>query len=84
MNEHTRNQIVAKLGTMQFANAELAGENVLLRELATKQVAKIRELESQVGSLTANNEALAAKMQLMVESRVENLPANSYEQEVKH
>jgi hypothetical protein len=78
MNEPTRNQIVAKLGTMQFANAELAGENVLLRELATKQVAKIRELEAQVGSLTADNEALAAKMALMVESREESKPANPY------
>jgi uncharacterized protein YaaN involved in tellurite resistance len=78
MNEATKNQIVSKLGMMQFANAELAGDNQVLRQLAGHQNEKISELQKELAAVKANNEALIAKVQDMAAAAVDNLPANPY------
>jgi hypothetical protein len=78
MNEATKSQMVNKLGMLQFANAELAGENVVLRQLAAHQNDQIKDLQKQLNEVKANNDALCIKVQDMAAAAVESLPANPY------
>jgi hypothetical protein len=73
MNEAVKDHLVSKLGTLVFANAELAGETMLLRKVVAHQGDKIKELQAKVDELLAAKAVTAPKP---VET--ENLPANQY------